>query len=162
MSHNEPIAWAVMLQGGNRIYDVYATEEEAKAIDAAVVGNHGVVPLYRSPTLADAEREAISRVYDLLCDRARELQSATRLDEARWLIHCANTLQGLWGRSGTAAISGAGKSAQAANTPPALTDEEREALRCAVCDYNSMARMMHKPTHGEIGAALARLFERLK
>jgi hypothetical protein len=59
VSHNEPIAWAVMLQGGNRIYDVYATEEEAKAIDAAVVGNHGVVPLYRSPTLADAEREAI-------------------------------------------------------------------------------------------------------
>jgi hypothetical protein len=43
-----------------------------------------------------------------------------------------------------------------------LTDEEREALRCAVCDYNSMTRMMHKPTHGEIGAALARLFERLK
>jgi hypothetical protein len=60
MSDNEPIAWAVMLQGGNRIYDVYATEEEAKAIDAAVVGNHGVVPLYRSPTLTDEEREAIA------------------------------------------------------------------------------------------------------
>jgi hypothetical protein len=45
---------------------------------------------------------------------------------------------------------------------PALTDEEREALWCAVCDYNSMSRMMHKPTHGEIGSALASLFERLK
>jgi len=43
-----------------------------------------------------------------------------------------------------------------------LTDEEREALWCAVCDYNNMTRMMHKPTHGEIGAALARLFERTK
>jgi hypothetical protein len=30
------------------------------------------------------------------------------------------------------AISGAGKSAQAANTPPALTDEEREAIERAI------------------------------
>jgi hypothetical protein len=48
--------------------------------------------------LTDEEREAISRVYDLLCDRARELQSATRLDEARPLIQWAKTLQGLWER----------------------------------------------------------------
>ena len=41
-----------------------------------------------------------------------------------------------------------------------LTDEEREALWCAVCDYNSMTRMMHEPTHGEIGAALRGLYER--
>jgi hypothetical protein len=98
MSHNEPIAWAVLLADGDRIYDVYAIEEEAKAIDEVVTGNHGIIPLYRSPTLADAEREAISRVYDLLCDRARELQSATRLDEARPLIQWAKTLQGLWER----------------------------------------------------------------
>jgi hypothetical protein len=50
-----------MLQGGDRIYDVYAIEEEAKAIDEFVTGNHGIVPLYRSPTLTDAEREAIER-----------------------------------------------------------------------------------------------------
>jgi hypothetical protein len=31
------------------------------------------------------------------------------------------------------AISGAGKSAQAANTPPTLTDEEREAVSAAAC-----------------------------
>jgi hypothetical protein len=69
--------------------------------------------------LTDEEREAISRVYDLLCDRSRELQSDTRLDEARPLIQWAKTLQGLWERlSGSAAISGAGKSAPAANTPP--------------------------------------------
>ena len=55
----QPVAWAVMLADGERIYDVYATEEEAKAIDEAVTGNHGFVPLYRSPTLTDAEREAI-------------------------------------------------------------------------------------------------------
>ena len=59
MSHSEPIAWAVLLQGGDRIYDAYAIEEEAKAIDEAVTGNHGIVPLYRSLTLTDAEREAI-------------------------------------------------------------------------------------------------------
>jgi hypothetical protein len=79
--------------------------------------------------LTDEEREAISRVYDLLCDRSRELQSATRLDEARPLIQWAKTLQGLWERlSGSAAISGAGKSAPAANTPLTLTDAEREAI----------------------------------
>jgi len=59
MSHSEPIAWAVLLQGGDRIYDVYAIEEEAKAIDEVVTGNHGIVPLYRSPALTDEEREAI-------------------------------------------------------------------------------------------------------
>jgi hypothetical protein len=59
-SHREPVAWAVVLADGQRIYDVYGTEEEAKAIDEAVTGNHGIIPLYRSPTLTDAEREAIA------------------------------------------------------------------------------------------------------
>ncbi len=45
---------------------------------------------------------------------------------------------------------------------PTLTDEERAALWCAVCDYNSMTRTMHMPKCGKIGPALARLFERLK
>jgi hypothetical protein len=54
-----PVAWAVMLAGGERIYDVYSLEQDARAIDEAVTGQHGVVPLYRSPTLTDAEREAI-------------------------------------------------------------------------------------------------------
>ena len=56
----EPVAWAVLLADGERIYDVYDFEEEAKAIDEAVTGNHGVVPLYRSPKLTDAEREAVA------------------------------------------------------------------------------------------------------
>jgi hypothetical protein len=60
VSHNEPIAWAVLLADRDRIYDVYAIEEEAKAIDEVVTGNHGIVPLYRSPTLTDEEREAIA------------------------------------------------------------------------------------------------------
>lgn len=55
----QPVAWAVMLADGERIYDVYATEEEAKAIDEAVTGNHGFVPLYRKPTLTDAERDLL-------------------------------------------------------------------------------------------------------
>ena len=59
-SRREPVAWAVMLPDGDRIYDVYAIEEEAKAIDAVVTGNHGIVPLYRSPTLTDAERDDIT------------------------------------------------------------------------------------------------------
>jgi len=65
------VTWAVLLADGDRIYDVYAIEEEAKAIDAAVVGNHGVVPLYRSPTLTDAEREAISAAACICEDAGR-------------------------------------------------------------------------------------------
>jgi hypothetical protein len=45
----QPVAWAVMLADGDRIYDVYAIEEEAKAISESVAGNHGITPLYRSP-----------------------------------------------------------------------------------------------------------------
>jgi mono/diheme cytochrome c family protein len=66
-----------MLQGGDRIYDVYAIEEEAKAIDEAVTGNHGVVPLYRSPTLTDAEREAIA-----WAARSASLERGTAADAA--------------------------------------------------------------------------------
>jgi hypothetical protein len=59
-SHREPVAWAVVLADGQRIYDVYGIEEEAKAIDEAVTGNHGIIPLYRSPTLTDEEKAAIA------------------------------------------------------------------------------------------------------
>jgi hypothetical protein len=63
----EPVAWAVMLAGGERIYDVYAIEEDAKAIDEAVTGNHGIVPLYRQPALTAEECEAIElAAYDYL------------------------------------------------------------------------------------------------
>jgi hypothetical protein len=56
-----------MLAGGDRIYDVYAIEEEAKAIDEAVTGNHGIVPLYRQPALTAEECEAIElATYDYL------------------------------------------------------------------------------------------------
>ena len=47
-SHGEPMAWAVLRIDGS-VYDVYRNEEEAKAIDEAVTGNHGIVPLYRRP-----------------------------------------------------------------------------------------------------------------
>jgi hypothetical protein len=60
-----------MLQGGDRIYDVYAIEEEAKAIDEVVTGNHGVVPLCRSPTLTDEEREAIGAAACICEDAGR-------------------------------------------------------------------------------------------
>ena len=69
-SHGEgtpqPVAWAVVLADGQRIYDVYGIEEEAKAIDEAVTGNHGVVPLYRKPqpTLTDEERTFLRMVRD--------------------------------------------------------------------------------------------------
>jgi hypothetical protein len=83
----QPVAWAVLLVDGDRIYDVYAIEEEAKAISESVAGNHGIAPLYRSPdcpyitgtvtryctltpfTLTDAERFVLREVRDAYADR---------------------------------------------------------------------------------------------
>jgi hypothetical protein len=62
---SQPVAWAVLRIDGS-IYDVYANEEEAKAIDEAVTGNHGVVTLYGSPTLTNEERAAIGMAYSRL------------------------------------------------------------------------------------------------
>ena len=70
---SQPVAWAVLRIDGS-IYDVYANEEEAKAIDEVVTGNHGVVPLYRSLALTDEEREAIER----LCEAVTEYSDIDR------------------------------------------------------------------------------------
>ena len=97
----KPVAWAVMLADGERIYDVYAIEEEAKAIDEAVTGNHGVVPLYRhapvaesatTPTLTDAERGALEQaatVADAACEEAKRWVGVPRwanggVDDSSW------------------------------------------------------------------------------
>ena len=73
-------AWAVVLSDG-RTYGRYDTRWEANAIAAALPHNEGVtatvVPLYRSPTLTDAEREAVEHaewalreIVDATCDKA--------------------------------------------------------------------------------------------
>jgi hypothetical protein len=71
------VAWAVVLADGQRIYDVYGIEEEAKAIDEAVTGNHGIVPLYRSPTLTAEEREAVEVAAQAYADDHGERFAAT-------------------------------------------------------------------------------------
>ncbi len=89
-SHGEPCAWAVVLADGQRIYDVYGIEEEAKAIDEAVTGNHGIVPLYRSPTLTDEEREALAEAIGAYNDN----------DDDEECAKIAATLHGLLKRLG--------------------------------------------------------------
>jgi hypothetical protein len=62
MSDNEPVAWrAYDTDGSEAVYSLY---EQARA--AADEMNWSVEPLYRSPTLADAEREAIERAADVI------------------------------------------------------------------------------------------------
>ena len=59
---SEPVAWSVELSNGNS-YDVANCRLEAENIAKGLLFNEGwtatVVPLYRSPTLTDAEREAV-------------------------------------------------------------------------------------------------------
>jgi hypothetical protein len=80
----------VVLADGQRIYDVYGIEEEAKAIDEAVTGNHGIVPLYRSPTLTDEEREALAEAIGAYNDN----------DDDEECAKIAATLHGLLKRLG--------------------------------------------------------------
>jgi hypothetical protein len=89
---SQPCAWAVVLADGQRIYDVYGIEEEAKAIDEAVTGNHGIVPLYRSPTLTDEEREALKKVLR----RVREDYFAGRFADS---VEVAAVIDGLLERT---------------------------------------------------------------
>lgn len=48
--------------------------------------------------LTDAERKAISRIYDLLNERSRELQVARRIEESTPHVQLAKTLQTMWER----------------------------------------------------------------
>jgi hypothetical protein len=52
---SEPVAWRVYDTDGSEA--VFVSDEMAKA--AAYEWNWSIEPLYRSPTLTDAEREAI-------------------------------------------------------------------------------------------------------
>ena len=95
---SQPDAWAVLRIDGS-VYDVYRNEEEAKAIDEAVTGNHGVVPLYRQPqpTLTDLQRAAIEYGV-LLCDATAGMANdRATIDGAS---RAADVLRGLLERPG--------------------------------------------------------------
>ena len=55
----EPVAWAVVSDSTQEIDCEFVYPDAATAGDVALGSNGGVVPLYRSPTLTDAEREAL-------------------------------------------------------------------------------------------------------
>jgi hypothetical protein len=115
---SQPVAWAVLLEDGQRIYDVYAIEEDAKAIDEAVTGNHGVVPLYRQPptcpyvvgrttlhcsltpfTLTDAERQYITCQANRAWHNASEADARGDADWAKWHRDEERTLRSLLERT---------------------------------------------------------------
>jgi hypothetical protein len=54
-SHGEPVAWGVATSGGFVVYAMRTRSEAARY----VADETNIVPLYRSPTLTDDEREAL-------------------------------------------------------------------------------------------------------
>jgi hypothetical protein len=93
---SQPVAWAVLRIDGS-VYDVYRNEEEAKAIDEVVTGNHGVAPLCRSPTLTDVQRAAIE-YGALVCDATAGMANdRATIDGAS---RAADVLRGLLERPG--------------------------------------------------------------
>lgn len=71
---NEPVAWAVTPRGNNEEIDCeFIYPDPAIAGDVALGALDGesdavVVPLYRSPTLTDAERQVIAWAADIMSD----------------------------------------------------------------------------------------------
>ena len=85
----EPVAWATFYPNGSTA-SVYVGRQPQHA-----------EPLYRSPTLTDAEREAVSVAYGMMNERAAKLQERiATLEAARPFIQWARALQGLFERLG--------------------------------------------------------------
>ena len=97
---SEPLAWAVLLADG-RLYGRYDFQWEARAIADALLANDGVPaivePLYRSPTLTDAEREAIDTAEASLLRESTDI--ATPQPVRQRLGAAAATLRGLLERT---------------------------------------------------------------
>lgn len=53
--------------------------------------------------LTDAEREAMSRAYDVLYERAGQLQASGNIAASTPFVQSAKALQGLWARLGVGA-----------------------------------------------------------
>jgi len=67
-SHGEPVAWGVATSGGSVIYTMRTRSEAARY----VADETNIVPLYRSPTLTDAEWEAIERLCEAVVEYAAD------------------------------------------------------------------------------------------
>jgi hypothetical protein len=55
----EPVAWAVCTPGDGDWSPCFFHEPHAQRCASAIFGSKNIVPLYRKPTLTDAEREAV-------------------------------------------------------------------------------------------------------
>ena len=94
---SEPVAWRVYdTDGSEAVYSLY---EQARA--AADEWNWSVEPLHRSPTLTDAEREAVDLAMDSLYG-VEDLSdgACARADAA------ADTLRGLLERTRNGSVDG--------------------------------------------------------
>jgi hypothetical protein len=101
---SQPAAWQLWgNESDDGPFDHYITERAAHW-DAERLRHENpakrwfVVPLYRSPTLTDAEREAIKRAIDSQQDRAAEMHS--RSWNAAAIDEDCDTLRGMLGRLG--------------------------------------------------------------
>jgi len=83
-----PVAWAAVVQNGVPLCLAYHRQDA----QGAVVGMAQVVPLYRSPTLTDAEREALKKVLR----RVREDYFAGRFADS---VEVAAVIDGLLERT---------------------------------------------------------------
>jgi hypothetical protein len=80
-----PVAWAAVGRNGVPMWLAYHRQDA----EGAVVGMAEVVPLYRSPALTDAEREAIWTVAEAYAENGDDPECE----------RIASVMQGLWRRT---------------------------------------------------------------
>ena len=86
VSAAEPAAWAVVSRIGDEIDPEFIYAGEANAGDVAAGSGGVTVPLYSSPTLTDAEREAIEACVQLI-DREKQYDGMPKGAFLRWKDH---------------------------------------------------------------------------
>ena len=91
----EPVAWAVCTPGDGDWSPCFFHEPRAQRCANAIVGEKNVVPLYRSPTLTDAEAETLRELRDEAAQYADEIGLCASEVRGRQRI-----IDGLLGRTG--------------------------------------------------------------
>ena len=84
---SQPVAWAAVGKNGVPMWLAYHRQDA----EGAVVGMAEVVPLYRSPMLTDAERDAVGRAAMLIDD--------TVIDDSDLALNDYQALRGLYERT---------------------------------------------------------------
>lgn len=88
LEDRDPVAWAVVLSNG-KIHDTFFLFKwEAEKFADSLIYSNGIIPLYHSPALTDAEREVLKKVL-------RRIRESMWNDSSIELVQMSAVIDGL-------------------------------------------------------------------